>query len=168
MVRTLVPPSIASAEQVRSNSGNPRRVTVGVWAEAWARSRERPSSERVRTPTVATTGILEIIRTFGQTNDNIGANLIDASKFTPGFRLISNMARGLTAAVGLLAALGWLVRLRRGYLDVPMTLLWLAPIGLQSASEMQIATEAMRPLTDIVRSARLAAVTAILHSAWER
>ncbi|MUM34633.1 hypothetical protein FZI93_24610, partial [Mycobacterium sp. CBMA361] len=44
----------------------------------------------------------------------------------------------------------------------------LAPIGLQSASEMQIASEAMRPLTDIVRSARLAAVTAILHSAWER
>lgn len=84
--------------------------------------------------TVATTGILEIIRTFGQTNDNIGANLIDASKFTPGFRLISNMARGLTAAVGLLAALGWLVRLRRGYLDVPMTLLWLAPIGLLGLS----------------------------------
>ena len=43
----------------------------------------------------------------------------------------------------------------------------LAPIGLQSASEMQIASEAMRPLSDIVRSARLAAVTAILHSAWE-
>lgn len=44
----------------------------------------------------------------------------------------------------------------------------LAPIGLQSASEMQIASEAMRPLADVVRSARLAAVTAILHSAWER
>jgi len=43
----------------------------------------------------------------------------------------------------------------------------LAPIGLQSASEMQIATDAMRPLADVVRSARLAAVDAILHSAWE-
>jgi len=43
----------------------------------------------------------------------------------------------------------------------------LAPIGLQSASEMQLATDAMRPLTDVVRSARLAAVEAILHSAWE-
>lgn len=79
---------------------------------------------------VATIGIREIISTFGQANDNIGTNLIDASKFTPGFRLISNMARGLTAAVGLLAALGWWIRLRRGFLDVPMTLLWLAPVGL--------------------------------------
>jgi hypothetical protein len=33
-----------------------------------------------------------------------------------------------------LAALGWLVRLRRGYLDIPMTLLWLAPIGLLALS----------------------------------
>lgn len=32
---------------------------------------------------VATEGIRNIITTFGQTNDNIGANLIDASKFTP-------------------------------------------------------------------------------------
>ena len=43
----------------------------------------------------------------------------------------------------------------------------LAPIGLQSASEIQLATDAMRPLADVVRSARLAAVDAILHSAWE-
>lgn len=84
--------------------------------------------------TVATIGIRNIISTLGQPNDNIGTNLIDASKFTPGFRLISNMARGLTAAVGLLAALGWLLRLRRGLLDVPMTLLWLAPIGLLGLS----------------------------------
>lgn len=42
----------------------------------------------------------------------------------------------------------------------------LAPIGLQSASEMQMATDAMRPLADVVRSARLAAVDAIVHSAW--
>lgn len=84
--------------------------------------------------TVATDGIRNIISTLGQTNDNINANLIDASKFTPGFRLVSNMARGLTAAVGALAVLGWLVRLRRGYLDLPMTILWLAPIGLLALS----------------------------------
>ena len=31
---------------------------------------------------------------------------------------------------------------------------------------MQIASDALRPLTSVVRSARLAAVSAILHSAW--
>jgi len=42
----------------------------------------------------------------------------------------------------------------------------LMPIGLQSSSEAQIANEALRPLTAVVRSARLAAVSAILQSAW--
>ena len=42
----------------------------------------------------------------------------------------------------------------------------LMPIGLQSSSEAQIADEALRPLTAVVRSARLAAINAILHSAW--
>jgi hypothetical protein len=41
-----------------------------------------------------------------------------------------------------------------------------APIGTQSASEARIADTAMRPLAAVVRSARMAAVTAILHSAW--
>jgi hypothetical protein len=36
----------------------------------------------------------------------------------------------------------------------------------QSSSQAQIATDALRPLTTVVRSARMAAVTAILHSAW--
>ena len=42
----------------------------------------------------------------------------------------------------------------------------LMPIGLQSSSEAEIANDALRPLAAVVRSARLAAVTAILHSAW--
>jgi len=42
----------------------------------------------------------------------------------------------------------------------------LMPIGLQSSSEAQLANEALRPLSGVVRSARLAAVSAILHSAW--
>ena len=42
----------------------------------------------------------------------------------------------------------------------------MAPMGIQSASEARIADSAMRPLAAVVRSARLAAVTAILHSAW--
>ena len=38
--------------------------------------------------------------------------------------------------------------------------------GPQSSSEAQIATDALRPLTAVVRSARMAAVNAILDSAW--
>ncbi|MBX7454467.1 hypothetical protein GR927_41360 [Mycolicibacterium sp. 3033] len=43
----------------------------------------------------------------------------------------------------------------------------LLPIG-QSSSEVQLATDALRPLTGVVRSARLAAVEAILQSAWRQ
>lgn len=42
----------------------------------------------------------------------------------------------------------------------------LMPIGLQSSSEAQTANDALRPLAAVVRSARLAAITAILQSAW--
>lgn len=38
--------------------------------------------------------------------------------------------------------------------------------GPQSSSQDRIATDALRPLSSVVRSARMAAVTAILHSAW--
>jgi hypothetical protein len=41
----------------------------------------------------------------------------------------------------------------------------LLPIG-QSSSEVQLATDALRPLGSVVRAARLAAVDAILRSAW--
>ncbi|MBV8350052.1 MAG: hypothetical protein JOZ49_21850 [Mycolicibacterium sp.] len=44
----------------------------------------------------------------------------------------------------------------------------LMPIGTQTASEAQIADEALRPLSAVVRSARIAAVAAILHAAWIR
>ena len=39
-------------------------------------------------------------------------------------------------------------------------------VGTQSSSQARIATDALRPLTAVVRSARMAAVNAILHSAW--
>ncbi len=42
----------------------------------------------------------------------------------------------------------------------------LEPIGTQSSSEARIASDALRPLSAVVRSARMAAVSAILHSAW--
>jgi len=42
----------------------------------------------------------------------------------------------------------------------------LIPIGLQTSSEVQIASDALRPLSGVVRSARMAAVTEILNSAW--
>jgi hypothetical protein len=41
-----------------------------------------------------------------------------------------------------------------------------AAVGTQSSSQAQIATDALRPLTTVVRSARMAAVNAILRSAW--
>lgn len=43
----------------------------------------------------------------------------------------------------------------------------LIPIGLHSSTEVQIANDALRPLSTVVRSARLAAVDAVLHSAWQ-
>ena len=42
----------------------------------------------------------------------------------------------------------------------------LSRIGTQSLSEAQIATDALRPLAAVVRSARMAALTAILQAAW--
>jgi hypothetical protein len=42
----------------------------------------------------------------------------------------------------------------------------LIPIGLQTSSEVQIASDALRPLPGVVRSARIAAVNEILYSAW--
>jgi hypothetical protein len=42
----------------------------------------------------------------------------------------------------------------------------LTPIGTQSLSEAQIATDALRPLAAVVRSARMAALSAILYAAW--
>jgi hypothetical protein len=44
----------------------------------------------------------------------------------------------------------------------------LMPIGTQTSSEAQIASDALRPLSAVVRSARMAAVSAILHAAWRR
>lgn len=43
----------------------------------------------------------------------------------------------------------------------------LMPIGTQSSSEAQIASDALRPLESVVRSARMAAVNSILRSAWQ-
>ena len=43
----------------------------------------------------------------------------------------------------------------------------LMPIGTQ-LSEVQLASDALKPLSTVVRSARMAAVAAILHSAWHR
>jgi hypothetical protein len=42
----------------------------------------------------------------------------------------------------------------------------LMPIGTQTLSDAVIANEALKPLSAVVRSARIAAVTAIMHSAW--
>ncbi|MEX7468434.1 hypothetical protein AB4Z39_01845 [Mycobacterium adipatum] len=44
----------------------------------------------------------------------------------------------------------------------------LMPIGLQTSSEIRIASDTLRPLASVVRTARLAAVSAIMYSAWQR
>ncbi len=44
----------------------------------------------------------------------------------------------------------------------------LMPIGLQTSSEIAIASDTLRPLASVVRTARLAAISAILYSAWRR
>jgi hypothetical protein len=44
----------------------------------------------------------------------------------------------------------------------------LSRIGTRSLSEAQIATDALRPLAAVVRSARMAALSAILQAAWQR
>jgi hypothetical protein len=82
----------------------------------------------------AAIGIRDIVASLGRAEQNVNANLIDPSQFTPGARIVSNMARGLTAVVGILAVLGWIRRLRQGYLDLALTLLWLAPVGLLAIS----------------------------------
>ncbi len=43
----------------------------------------------------------------------------------------------------------------------------LLPISTQSSSKARIAGDALRPLSGVVRSARLAAVSAIVQSAWD-
>ncbi|GAS92180.1 hypothetical protein RMCB_6276 [Mycolicibacterium brisbanense] len=42
----------------------------------------------------------------------------------------------------------------------------LTPIGLQTSSEVQLAGDTLRPLNQVVRAARLAALGAIMQSAW--
>lgn len=42
----------------------------------------------------------------------------------------------------------------------------LMPIGLQTSSEVQLAGDTLRPLSQVVRSARMAALAAIQQSAW--
>lgn len=55
------------------------------------------------------------------------------------------------------------------YIDAIITVSsGLIPIGLNSSADVQTASEALRPLNGVVRSARLAAVSAILHAAWQR
>lgn len=82
----------------------------------------------------AATGLREVVASFGQPESNIEANLIDPSQFSAATRLVSSMARVLTAAVVLLAAAGFVRRLWHGYLDLPLVLLGTVPILLLGAS----------------------------------
>ncbi|MEZ0366451.1 hypothetical protein ACAG26_22500 [Mycobacterium sp. pUA109] len=52
------------------------------------------------------------------------------------------------------------------HVDAILTVEGLMPIGAQSSADAQLASTALRPLAAVVRSARIAAVNAILQSAW--
>ncbi|PQM44087.1 hypothetical protein C1Y40_05754 [Mycobacterium talmoniae] len=52
------------------------------------------------------------------------------------------------------------------HVDAILTVEGLMPIGAQSSSDAQLAGTALRPLAAVVRSARIAAVNAIVQSAW--
>lgn len=72
------------------------------------------------------------------------------------------------AHVDAIIAVGAGLRLPDSATDRPVARMvaGLEPQGTQSSSEARIASDALRPLTAVVRSARMAAVNAILHSAW--
>lgn len=74
-------------------------------------------------------------------------------------RVLENAAH-VDAIIAVSAGLSRISDSPRGPFTAP------EPIAGQSSSESRIADDALRPLAALVRSARMAAVTAILRSAW--
>ncbi len=77
-------------------------------------------------------------------------------------RVLENAAH-VDAIIAVSAGLSRLSDASRG---APDRFAAVEPIAAQSSAESRIASDALRPLTAVVRSARMAAVTAILNSAW--
>lgn len=68
-----------------------------------------------------------IVQSIFQLFDNVGSTLVDFSQASAGQQFIVLVDRSLTATVGGLAILGFIRRLRHGYLDSAAALLMLAP-----------------------------------------
>jgi hypothetical protein len=66
-----------------------------------------------------------IVASFGRVSDNLNDNLIDLSLAPWGQRVVALVGRGLCVFVSVMALLGVVRRLRRGYLDLPGILLTL-------------------------------------------
>ena len=87
-----------------------------------------------------------------------------ASHFGFGEQLASMLMMGLLA-VAVMAVIGFVLR-RRAQGSTGQAAPGLMPAAMQSSSDAQHAGDALRPLDAVVRTARLAAVSAILDSAW--
>lgn len=75
-----------------------------------------------------------ILETILRPFDNFNSNLIDLSRASAGQRVVAVVDRGLTAAVGALALLGFVRRLRQGFMDLAAVLLMLAPFPMLAAN----------------------------------
>ena len=75
-----------------------------------------------------------IVRSIGTLGANFNATLINLSTASPAQVLIAQIDRALSALIWILAFLGALRRLRRGYWDLPAILLAVAPFPLLAAN----------------------------------
>ncbi len=75
-----------------------------------------------------------IVEAFGQIFSNIEGTLINLAIASPGQQLVAYMGRGLTAAILGLFVLGVIRRMRKGYLDLHMLLLVIAPFSILAVS----------------------------------
>ncbi|MGD9093230.1 MAG: hypothetical protein PVF74_10295 [Anaerolineales bacterium] len=78
--------------------------------------------------------ISSVIRTFGELSGNVDASLVDIYSASPGQRVVSIASRGLTLLVWVLAFLGFIRRLRAGFLDISAIVLACAPFVMLVSS----------------------------------
>ncbi|HEX2979722.1 MAG TPA: hypothetical protein VHO48_05630 [Anaerolineaceae bacterium] len=71
--------------------------------------------------------VQSMLASFGMVEENVSENLIDLARASPGQVIVSLMGRGLTLGMMALGGLGFIRRLRNGYLDLAAILLVIAP-----------------------------------------
>lgn len=113
--------TLSALATVRRRSAWNLPLLAGFFAVAWLATGAAP---------YASIAVPETLRSLGQPDANVGANLIDSSQFSVGTQLVSTMARAVTALVCGFALLGWLCQFRYGRIHLSLTLLALAPAGV--------------------------------------